>query len=106
MTVPSAAGGGETRLTIEVAYARPDEQALVAITLPAGATVRDAIEQSGLRQRFPEIDVESQQVGIFGRLARLDDALRDGERVEIYRPLTADPKEMRRRRAQRDREPN
>lgn len=59
----------------------------------------DAIEASGIMQRFPEIDLDRQPVGVFGRHRRLEDPLRDGDRVEIYRPLIADPKEMRRRRA-------
>lgn len=61
--------------------------------------MRDAIEASGILERFPEIDLDRQPVGVFGRHCRLQDPLRDGDRVEIYRPLIADPKEMRRRRA-------
>lgn len=86
-------------ITVEVAYARPEEQALIAVELDAGARLRDAIEASGIRRRFPEIDLATQSVGVFGRPCALEDDLRDGDRVEIYRPLIADPKEMRRRRA-------
>lgn len=87
------------RIRVQVAYARPDDQAIVAVDLRAGSTVADAIRESGICGRFPEIDLDSQKVGVFGRLARLDESLRDHDRVEIYRPLIADPKEMRRRRA-------
>ncbi len=84
---------------VEVVYALPDEQALVTVTLPAPATVEAAIRASGLLERFPDIDLGSQSVGVFARVATLTDELADGDRVEIYRPLKVDPKEMRRRRA-------
>lgn len=86
-------------LTVEVAYARPREQVLLTLRLPVGATVRDAIERSGVRERFPEINLDVQKVGIFGRLSGLDEVLGDFDRVEIYRPLSADPKDLRRQRA-------
>jgi putative ubiquitin-RnfH superfamily antitoxin RatB of RatAB toxin-antitoxin module len=88
-------------IRVEVAYARPETQALLSVELRDGATVHEAIEASGIRARFPEIDLASQPVGVFGRHRALTDALRDGERVEIYRPLVADPKQMRRERARR-----
>ena len=91
--------GGAERIEVEVAYARPDEQVLLALRVPRGATVRDAIEASGILKRFPEIDLGKNKVGIFGRLTTLTQPLRERDRVEIYRPLTADPKEVRRRRA-------
>lgn len=84
-------------IKVEVAYARPERQALVPLTLPVGASVEDAIRRSGILAQFPEIDLARNKVGIFGRLCRLDRALRDGERVEIHRPLVADPREVRRR---------
>ena len=87
------------RMYIEVAYARPDEQTCVKLELPSGLSVLDAIRESGLLKRFPEIDLAVNKVGVYGRLCALDDPLREGDRVEIYRPLTADPKEARRRRA-------
>ncbi len=90
---------GPERIKVEVAYARTEEQACVMLELPAGLSLRDAIRESGLLQRFPEIDLAVNKVGVYGRLCNLDDAIRDGDRVEIYRPLTADPKEARRRRA-------
>lgn len=86
-------------MRVEVAYAKPDEQALLALDMPEGATVEDAIRASGLLQRFPEIDLEHNKVGIFSKLCKLDQTLRPGDRVEIYRPLLTDPKEARRVRA-------
>lgn len=88
-------------LRIEVAYARPDRQARYALELEAGATVREAIERSGVLADFPEIDLARNRVGIYGGLVTLGSPLSDGDRVEILRPLTADPKDARRRRAAR-----
>jgi len=92
---------GEKRkaLRVEVAYALPDEQVLLALTVEDGATVRQVIERSGIALRFPEIGAAPAAVGIFGKRARLDTPVCDGDRVEIYRPLVADPKEVRRARA-------
>jgi putative ubiquitin-RnfH superfamily antitoxin RatB of RatAB toxin-antitoxin module len=87
-------------LKIEVAYAEPDRQFLRRITLPAGATVADAIAASGLEAAFA-IDVSNFAVGIWSKPIARDTPLSDGDRVEVYRPLTADPKEARRRRASR-----
>nr|WP_207146450.1 RnfH family protein [Ectothiorhodospira mobilis] len=86
-------------MQIEVAYAKPDDQAVLEVTLPAGATVEEAIRASGILERFPEIDLSTNKVGIYGKLTRLDAPLRDRDRVEIYRPLIADPRAARRRRA-------
>jgi uncharacterized protein len=86
-------------LRIEVVYARRDEQVLIALELEEGASVRQAVERSGIRQRFPEIDLARMSVGIFGRVTGLDTRLADGDRVEIYRPLLVDPKEVRRKKA-------
>lgn len=89
-------------MQIEVAYAKPEEQVIVALEVGADTTVAEAIRQSGLLQRFPEIDLEtSNKVGIFGKVCGLEQTLKAGERVEIYRPLLADPKEARRNRAAR-----
>jgi hypothetical protein len=90
---------------VEVAYAAPQEQSVVALTLPAGSTVGEAITRSGLLARFPEIDLGQNRVGVFGVLADLNDRLEDGARVEIYRPLIANPKEVRRQRAAAQRKP-
>jgi hypothetical protein len=86
-------------ISVEVAYALPEAQFLVRVQLPPQATVRVAIERSGLLCRFPEIDLEKSRVGVFGRPCAADTVLADGDRVEIYRPLLADAKERRRLRA-------
>ncbi|MGD8907973.1 MAG: RnfH family protein [Chromatiales bacterium] len=86
-------------MKFEVAYGRMDEQALVAVESDAPLSARQAIEQSGILQRFPEIDLAAYKVGIFGKAAKLDAELSEGDRVEIYRPLIADPKEARKKRA-------
>ncbi|MFA7270583.1 MAG: RnfH family protein [Sterolibacterium sp.] len=87
-------------LSIEIAYALPQKQELVHLKLPAGSTVQQAIEASGLKQKHPEIDLAKNKVGVFGKLSKLDAPLRDRDRVEIYRPLIADPKEVRKKRAE------
>lgn len=84
---------------IEVAYARPERQEIVELKLPPGCTVQQAVEASGLLQRHPEIDLAKAKVGVYGKLARLDTVVREKDRVEIYRPLIADPKEVRKQRA-------
>jgi putative ubiquitin-RnfH superfamily antitoxin RatB of RatAB toxin-antitoxin module len=89
----------EASIKVEVAFARPDEQMLVSVTGAEGITVREAIERSGILGRCPEIDLAVNKVGIFGKVARLDQGLRAGDRVEIYRPLIADPKQARKKRA-------
>ncbi len=86
-------------MTVEVAYARPDEQRIIELQVPPGTTIAEAIERSGITELFPEIDLSKNKVGIFGKLAKLDTELQPGDRVEIYRPLIADPKEARRKRA-------
>lgn len=88
-------------IRVEVAYALREKQVLLALEVEEGTTVRQAIERSGITGRFPEIDVTRARVGIFGRPTRLDTRLKDGDRVEIYRPLIADPKQARRLRAAR-----
>ncbi len=89
----------EEGIQVEVAYARPDAQALLSVTSDPGMTVREAIERSGVLKRFPEIDFAINKVGIFGKLAKLDQPLVSGDRVEIYRPLIADPTAQRKKRA-------
>jgi putative ubiquitin-RnfH superfamily antitoxin RatB of RatAB toxin-antitoxin module len=89
----------EGRITVEVVYAKPEQQALVTLCMESGATAGQAIEQSGLLQRFPEIDPSNAAIGIFSKVCAPDRLLLDGDRVEIYRPLLADPKDMRRQRA-------
>ena len=87
------------RFKVEVAYALPEHQVILPVEVEAGTTVQEAIERSGIRDRFPEIDLEQQKVGVFGKLTKLDQTLRPKDRVEIYRPLIADPKEVRKQRA-------
>ena len=89
----------DERIEVEVAYARPDEQIILALKVPAGATIEDAIRRSSVLERFPEIDLATNKVGVFGKVGRLDQELSPGDRVEIYRPLIADPKEARKQRA-------
>lgn len=88
------------KINVEVIYALPEQQPLLRVQLAEGATVEDAIRQSGVLDAFPEIDLAKNKVGIFSKLVKLDEALRDKDRVEIYRPLIADPKEVRRKRAE------
>ena len=89
----------KTSINIQVTYARPERQDLIDLRLPEGATLGQAIEASGLLQKYPEIDLTSGKFGIFAKLSKPDTLLRNGDRVEIYRPLLADPKEVRRQRA-------
>lgn len=86
-------------LKIEVCYALPQKQELVSVKLPAGATLQQALEASGLLAKYPEIDLKKNKFGVFAKLSKPDTVLRDRDRVEIYRPLIADPKEVRKQRA-------
>jgi hypothetical protein len=87
------------KIMIEVSYALPKKQIIIPILVPKDISVKEAIELSGILKKFEGIDLASNQVGIFGKLTTLDKALRDHDRIEIYRPLIADPKEIRRKRA-------
>lgn len=93
----------EPEIRVEVVYALPDRQRLMALEVPRGCTAREAVERSGLRREFPEINPDKNALGIFGRRCPRDQPLREGDRVEIYRPLQADPKEVRRELAARGR---
>jgi putative ubiquitin-RnfH superfamily antitoxin RatB of RatAB toxin-antitoxin module len=86
-------------IEVEVAYARPDTQVIVPVKVEKGATLEDAIKLSGILHNFAEIDLAVNKVGVFGKLSKLTAPLRSGDRVEIYRALIADPKEVRRQRA-------
>lgn len=86
-------------IQLEVTYAKPERQEVVSLRLPAGSTIKQAIEASGLMARYPEIDLAKAKVGIYGKLSRMDTVVRDRDRVELYRPLIADPKEVRKQRA-------
>lgn len=84
-------------MKVGIAYALPYRQAWFNIELPDGATIKDAIERSGILSQFPEIDLEKNKVGIFGKVSKLDAVLNDGDRVEIYRPIICDPKTVPRK---------
>jgi len=86
-------------IDIEIVYALPQSQEIIRLTLPAGTTVGQAVEASGLLAKHPEIDFKKNKLGIYAKLAKADTVLRERDRVEIYRPLIADPKEVRKRRA-------
>ena len=85
--------------SVEVAYALPERQSIIALVVEPGTTLEQAVVASGILAQYPEIDLATAKTGIFGRLAKRDQPLRAGDRVEIYRPLIADPKEVRRQRA-------
>lgn len=86
-------------LNVEVVYPLSDKQEVFAVRVPAGATVRQAIEASGVLGKYPEIDLAKNKLGIYAKLTKPDTAVRDRDRVEIYRPLIADPKAVRKQRA-------
>jgi putative ubiquitin-RnfH superfamily antitoxin RatB of RatAB toxin-antitoxin module len=86
-------------LNVEVCYALAQRQELVKVKLPEGATLLQALEASGLLEKHPEIDLKKNKFGVFAKLSKPDTVLRDRDRVEIYRPLIADPKEVRKQRA-------
>jgi putative ubiquitin-RnfH superfamily antitoxin RatB of RatAB toxin-antitoxin module len=89
------------KIAVEVAYALPEKQYLQRVTLEEGATVEQAIRQSGLLELRSDIDLKVNKVGIYSRPVKLHDVVHEGDRVEIYRPLIADPKELRRQRAEK-----
>ena len=84
-------------IRVEVCYAKPEVQAMVALTLPVGTTALQAFQESGLTRRFPELDGVKLVLGIRGKKVEAGHELAEGDRVEVLRPLTADPKETRRR---------
>nr|WP_217994892.1 RnfH family protein [Methylogaea oryzae] len=86
-------------MRVEVAYAKPEEQVLLSILVEPGATVEECIRRSGILARFEEIDLAEAKVGIFSKACGMDHVPRANDRIEIYRPLIADPKEARRNRA-------
>ena len=92
-------GDDREAIHVGVIFARPDEQSVVPVTVPRGTTIRQAIERSRIMERYPEIDLAVHRVGVYGALRDPGDTVRDGDRIEIYRPLLIDPKEARRRNA-------
>ena len=86
-------------MIVEVAYALAEKQSLISLEVEEGTTLKEAIEASGILEKYNEIDLSKQQVGIFSKFATLDTVLREKDRVEIYRSLIADPKEVRKERA-------
>lgn len=91
----------EKQITVEVTYGLPNKQALLKVVIEQGTTVEQAIQSSGIARRFPEIDLSVNKTGIWNRACKLTDMPKDGDRIEIYRPLIADPKEVRRLRAEK-----
>jgi hypothetical protein len=91
-------------IQVEVAYALPDRQAIIPVNVAAGTTALEAARRSGVTQRFEGLNLEDSRLGIFGKLVAPDQVLQAGDRVEIYRPLKADPKEVRKARAARVKE--
>jgi uncharacterized protein len=89
------------QITVEVAYALPERQSLLTVAVNRASTVQQVIELSGILQQYPQIDLAGQKVGIWSRPVKLDDIVQSGDRIEIYRPLIADPKDLRRRRAEK-----
>lgn len=87
------------RIRVEVVYALPYEQRVVSLEVLPRTTVAQAIELSGLVARYPELDLRRDRIGVYGRRVKLTDCVRDRDRIEIYRPLIADPREARRKRA-------
>ncbi|EKE82753.1 RnfH family protein [Idiomarina xiamenensis] len=94
----------EAMITVEVAYATPAKQKIVTVRVAEGSTVEDCIKRSAIQQHFPEIDLTEQKVGIWSKTVKLDAEPRDGDRIEIYRALIADPKAIRRKRAEQAKE--
>lgn len=86
-------------ILVEVAYALPQQQLIIPLHVPEGTTAEQAVQRCGILEKFPEIDLGKNKLGIFGKLTKNDTVLRERDRVEIYRPLIADPKEVRRQRA-------
>ncbi len=89
----------KNNISVELIYIKPGSQNRLTLKLPQGSNISQAINRSGLLRHFPEIDLSINKVGIFSKIQPVDTLLNEGDRIEIYRPLVADPKEARRRRA-------
>lgn len=94
----------DSTITVEVAYALPHKQAILEVQVPAATTVLEAAQLSGISEKFGGVDLENAKFGIFGKVVSPTQALREGDRVEVYRPLIADPKDVRKARAARAKE--
>lgn len=92
-----------SQITVEVAYALPDEQVILSLEVANNCTVEDVINRSGILETYPQINLETDKVGIFGKMCKLNASLRNNDRIEIYRKLIADPKESRRQKAEMER---
>lgn len=92
------------KIKVEVVYAYPEKYFLKKMELDQPLTIQNVIVQSGVLEKYKEIDLRENKVGIFSRPAKLTDTVENGDRIEIYRPLIADPKEMRRKRAEKNKE--
>ncbi len=86
-------------IDVEVAYALPERQTLLRFKVPVGTTAEQAVQRSGLLERYPDLDLSGSKLGIFAKVVPPQRELREGDRVEIYRPLIADPKAVRQKRA-------
>ena len=95
-----ADGFDERMINVEVAYALPERQTLLRIKVPQGTTAEQAIQRSGLQERHPEVDFAASKLGIFAKVVPRERELREGDRVEVYRSLIADPKAVRQQRAE------
>ena len=84
-------------MKVGIAYALPHRQSWFDIDVPEGTTIQQAIERSGILKQYPDINLETQKVGIYGKLSKLDAVLTEGDRIEIYRPITCDPKTVPRK---------
>jgi hypothetical protein len=100
MAVNNQANEALKIMTVEVAYALPEEQVILTLEVANECTVEEAIKRSGILETFPQIDLASDKVGIFGKMCKLDTKPRNKDRIEIYRKLIADPKESRRQQAE------
>jgi putative ubiquitin-RnfH superfamily antitoxin RatB of RatAB toxin-antitoxin module len=89
-------------MQIGVTYAEPDQQIWLSLEVPEGSTVLNAIERSGILNRCPQVDLKNNKVGIFGKITKLTTSLSEGDRVEIYRPITIDPKTVPQRKIATD----
>jgi putative ubiquitin-RnfH superfamily antitoxin RatB of RatAB toxin-antitoxin module len=94
----------DSTITVEVAYALPHKQALLEIQVPVGTTVLEAAQRSGVGEKFEGVDLDNAKFGIYAKVVAPTQVLREGDRVEVYRPLVADPKEVRKARAARAKE--